>query len=105
MGTRGCRTITSNPEYSEPDLMKDVDYLLIQAREKGCYDGDKLDVSKLIDYVNTTNPTERISLVYAQMEPATSGSLTYEENKWIIRVNKNHNYKRQRFTILHELGH
>lgn len=105
MGTRGCRTITSNPEYSEPDLMKDVDHLLIQAREKGCYDGDKLDVSKLIDYVNTTNPGERISLVYAKMEPATSGSLTYEENKWIIRVNKNHNYKRQRFTILHELGH
>lgn len=105
MGTRGNRIITTPHQYYEPDLMKDVDTLLNQAREKGCYDGDKLDVNRLINYVNDTNPNETIQLVYVLMEPATSGSLTYEEGKWIIRVNKNHNYKRQRFTILHELGH
>jgi Zn-dependent peptidase ImmA (M78 family) len=105
MGARGNRMITSNTVYSEPDLMKGIDDLLRQARENGCYDGDKLDVKKLVDYVSTTNPNEPITLIYVQMEPATSGSLTFEEGTWIIRVNKNHNSKRQRFTILHELGH
>ncbi len=105
MGARGKRIITNNPIYSEPDLMKDVDDLLKKARENGCYDGDKLDVQKLVNYVNTTNSDDIITLDFVQMNPATSGSLTFEEGKWIIRVNKNHNYKRQRFTILHELGH
>lgn len=105
MGARGNRTITSHSTYSEPDLMKGVDDLLKQARDNGCYDGDKLNVEKLVNYVCTKNPDEPISLVYVKMEPATSGSLTYETGIWKIRVNSNHNIKRQRFTILHELGH
>jgi len=105
MGARGNRTITEKPAYSEPDLMKGVDDLIKQARDNGCYDGDKLDVRKLVSYVNTNNPDEPITLTYVQMDSATSGSLTYEKGVWIIRVNKNHNSKRQRFTILHELGH
>lgn len=105
MGARGNRTITTSTVYSEPDLMKDVDILLKQAISNGCYDGNKLDVQKLVSYMNTINTDENITLVYDQMNPATSGSLTYEEGKWIIRVNKDHNPKRQRFTILHELGH
>lgn len=105
MGARGNRTSTSNTTYSEPDLMKGVDDLLIQAKENGCYEGEKLDVKKLVNYVSSTNSGEPISLIYTQMDPATSGSLTYEEGIWIIRVNQNHNIKRQRFTILHELGH
>ena len=105
MGFRGKRDKALNPQYSEPDLMRDVDGLLTLARENGCYDGDKLNVNKLINYINTINPNETISLCYAQMEHAISGSLTYENGSWLIRVNKNHNYKRQRFTILHELGH
>lgn len=105
MGTRGNRQITSKTEYSEPDLMKDVDNLLRQAKLNGCYNGDKLDVEKFVDYINAANPSESIVLIYTEMDPATSGSLTYDEGKWIICVNKNHNLKRQRFTILHELGH
>ena len=105
MGARGNRMITSNTVYSEPDLMKGIDDLLKQARENGCYDGDKLDVKKLVNYVSATNPSEPITLEYVQMEPATSGTLTFEEGTWLIRVNMNHNSKRQRFTILHELGH
>ena len=105
MGARGNRTNTSTIVYSEPDLMKSVDDLLIQAKENGCYEGDKLDVKKLVSYVSSTNSDEPISLIYTQLDPATSGSLTYEEGVWIIRINQNHNIKRQRFTILHELGH
>ena len=105
MGARGKRTINSNNGFTEPDLMKDIDDLLKQARENGCYNGDKLDVKKLVSYVSTTNPNEPISLLYEQLDAATSGSLTYEDGLWIIRVNNNHNPRRQRFTILHELGH
>ena len=105
MGSRGKRGITRTTAYTEPDLMKGIDDLQKQARENGCYDGDKLDVEKLVDYVSRSNPDEPIKLEYVQMERATSGSLTYEKDTWIIRVNINHNSKRQRFTILHELGH
>lgn len=105
MGARGNRTTINISAYSEPDLMKGVDDLLKQARNNGCYNGDKLDVNKLVNHITTSNPDEPISLVYVQMEPAISGSLTYEDGTWIIRVNRNHNTKRQRFTILHELGH
>ena len=105
MGARGNRTIISNNAYTEPDLMKDIDDLLKRARENGCYDGDKLDARKIVNYVSTINPDEPISLLYVQLDAATSGSLTYEDGKWYIRVNKNHNSRRQRFTILHELGH
>lgn len=105
MGNRGHRNITISSTYSEPTLMKDIDDLLKKAKENGCYDGEKLDINKIIRYVNTTNPKEPISLEYVQMEPATSGSLLYENGAWVIRVNKNHNTRRQRFTIAHEIGH
>ena len=100
MGSRGKREITRTTAYTEPDLMKGIDDLQKQARENGCYDGDKLDVEKLVDYVSRSNPDEPIKLVYVQMERATSGSLTYEKDTWIIRVNKNHNSKRQRCIVI-----
>ena len=105
MGNRGHRNITINSTYSEPTLMKDVDDLLKKAKENGCYDGDKLDIDRVIEFVNKTNPKEPVSLEYVQMEPATSGSLIFENGIWVIRVNKNHNSRRQRFTIAHEIGH
>lgn len=105
MGSRGKRIINSTTTYTEPDLMKGIDDLLKQARENGCYEDEKLNVKKLVDYVSSINPDEPIKLEYVQMDRATSGSLTYEGRTWVIRVNQNHNSKRQRFTILHELGH
>lgn len=105
MGARGNRGENKNKTYIEPDLMKGVDDLIDMARKNGCYNGDRLDVNKLLNYVCSTNPREPISLFYVNLEAAKSGSLTYEDGRWIIRVNKNHNSKRQRFTILHELGH
>ncbi len=105
MGNRGYRNIPINSQYPEPTLMKDIDELLKKAKENGCYDGDKLNINKIVGYVNSTNPKEPISLEYVQMESATSGSLIYENGSWVIRVNKNHNPRRQRYTIAHEIGH
>ena len=56
--------------------MTNVEQLLRQAADSGCYDGDKLNIE-----------------------------LEYDNGIWLIKVNSKHNSKRQRFTIAHELGH
>lgn len=105
MGARGNRTTTKQTKYSEPVLLTGLEDLLQQAEENSCYDGDKLDIEKVVNYVSSTNPNEPLALEYVNMDPATSGSLTYKSGLWTIRVNKNHNERRQRFTVAHELGH
>lgn len=105
MGARGNRTVIGAVIYEEPVLLTGLNPLLEQAAANGCYNGDQLDIEKLVEYVSNSNPTEPLRLEYAVMEPATSGSLTYEAGVWIIKVNKYHNVRRQRFTIAHELGH
>lgn len=105
MGVRGNRSVTTPSEYSEPVLLTGLKPLLQYAEANGCFDGDQLDIEKVVDYVNKNNPTEPLRIEYVAMEPATSGSLTYIEGVWVIRVNKSQNIRRQRFTIAHELGH
>lgn len=105
MGTRGNRTLTTSIEFDEPVLLTGLDTLLEQAENNGCFIGDQLDIEKVVEYVSSCNPTEPVRLEYVVMEPATSGSLTYNEGEWVIRINKNHNSRRQRFTVAHELGH
>lgn len=105
MGARGNRTTTKRTTYTEPMLLTDLEDLLKQAEENGCYEGDRLDIRRVVDYVSSTNPDEPLALEYVIMDPATSGSLTYKSGLWTIRVNKNHNARRQRFTVAHELGH
>lgn len=100
MGTKGQRkkNITSTT-YQEPDLLVDVEDILSSAKEKGLYNGYSL---KIEDVVNSITD---IQLKYEPMDIDKSGSLSNEDGKWIICVNKNHNTKRQRFTLAHELGH
>ncbi|UKK56930.1 ImmA/IrrE family metallo-endopeptidase [Prevotella communis] len=105
MGARGNRTVTTPTAYEEPVLLTGLKPLLDQAEANGCFNGDQLDIEKVVEYVSSTNPTEPLRLEYVVMEPATSGSLTYKEGVWVIKVNKQQNIRRQRFTIAHELGH
>lgn len=105
MGTRGNRTTTEPIGYTEPILMTGIDDLIQQAKANGFYNGDSLDIEKVVDYVSSTYVNEPLFLEYVVMDSATSGSLTFDKGKWIIRINKNHNRRRQRFTIAHELGH
>ncbi len=106
MGARGTRPTTVNKtEYEEPMLLKGLDDLLAQAADNSCYDGDKLDMGKLVEHVSISNPNDPLRLEYTTMEPTVSGSLTFENGVWTIKINKSHNVKRQRFTVAHELGH
>ena len=100
MGVKGTRKkISTSKKYSEPDLLVGVDSIIKKAREDGLYSGDILKIEDLIPKLGD------IKIEYKSMEPGLSGSLNFQDGKWIICVNKNHNIKRQRFTIAHELGH
>lgn len=98
MGLRGQRQKTQT-KYQEPNLLVDVDSIIKDAKERGYYDGDSLDIEKVIK----TFPDVEIS--YKTMKPNESGSFKYENDKWVIGVNQNHHPNRRKFTLAHELGH
>lgn len=41
----------------------------------------------------------------ASMSPGVSGQITREDNRYIIRINRNEARERQRFTLAHEIAH
>lgn len=100
MGIKGSRKKSSaSAKYKEPDLLVGVESVLKSAQEKGLYTGNSLNIEEVVSTFGD------IQLLYEPMEVNKSGSLTNIDGKWIICVNENHNIKRQRFTIAHELGH
>ena len=98
MGLRGQRQNTQT-KYEEPDLLADVDSIIKNAKEKGYYLGNSLNIENVI------RTFDDIEVRYEQMEPNQSGSFKYENDKWVIGVNRNHHPNRQKFTLAHELGH
>lgn len=100
MGTKGQRKRNANStKYQEPDLLVGVEDILSSAKEKGLYNGYSLKIEDVVRSIPD------IQLKYESMDTDKSGSLSNEGDKWIICVNKDHNIKRQRFTLAHELGH
>ncbi len=100
MGVKGIRKNTStSKKYSEPDLLIGVDDIIKKAKEEGLYSGDILKIEELISKL------DNIKIEYKDMDPSLSGSLSYQDGQWVMCINENHNIKRQRFTIAHELGH
>ena len=101
MGVRGTRRSRNELDDSKNSycLMRDVDDILTYAKKNNFYQGDKLDILSLISSI----PDIEISM--EEFDSKISGSLSKEKDKWIIRVNKTHDYRRQKFTIAHELGH
>lgn len=100
MGIRGNRKRSGGSiKYQEPDLLIDVEDILKSAQEKGLYTGNSINIEEVVKTFND------IKLEYQPMEANQSGSLSNIDGKWIICINKNHNIKRQKFTIAHELGH
>lgn len=103
MGTFGNRPLRNkglNIE-KEPPLLADYGQIIEFAKGEGLYTAHGLDIEKLI---KMKFPDIRIE--YQDFnDDAKSGSLYYDNGKWIIAVNKKHVYKRQKFTIAHELGH
>lgn len=106
MGSKGNRNITTgHSAFSEPTLLVDLKSLIELSKENDCWDGNSLDIKKLVLCISDKNPEEKIDIEYIDMDPANSGSLNFQNNTWHIRVNRGHNPKRQKFTIAHELGH
>lgn len=104
MGTRGKRKI--NVEQNE-STQKNASLVLLRSasdlrnlgRQNDCYDGVTLDVEKLVQFIPD------VKLEYTDMDSTLSGSLSKQDNIWLIRINKVHSRARQRFSIAHELGH
>lgn len=100
MGIKGNRQKNNaSTKFQEPDLLVGVDDVLKSAHEKGFYTGNSLNIEEVVKSFND------IQIVYEQMEANQSGSISNVNGKWVICINKNHNVKRQRFTLAHELGH
>lgn len=100
MGVRGNRKgLKKSDKYQEPDLLVSVNDVLKKAKEAGLYTGNALNIEDLISTFGD------IEIHYEVMDAAKSGSLSHKDGKWIMCVNRNHNKKRQRFTMAHELGH
>lgn len=104
MGTRGKRKIKS--DYNEEAQQKASLVLLRSAsdlrklgEQKDCYKSLALDVEKLVQFIPD------VRLEYVDMDSTLSGSLSKQDNIWLIRINKTHSKTRQRFSIAHELGH
>lgn len=104
MGTKGRRK-SSSCVYEEPTLLSDVAKIQNLAKEKGFYDGDSLDIEKLINEISSQSPASPIEIRKIPMLSYLSGSLCYKDGKWIMTVNSKHHENRQRFTLVHELAH
>ncbi len=100
MGVRGRRTrIEPNTTYSEPDLIAGVDDILSKASIKGYLDSNEnIDLDKVAHDNN-------IEVRYEVMEPSQSGYFRCVDGVCVIGVNSQHNKRRRRFTLAHELGH
>lgn len=101
MGSRGTRRKNTDisSQYKEPSLLRSVESVIQNARDKGFYNGESLDITKVIGEHND------IKIEQVEMDGNLSGSLDYQGGYWVMRVNKNHNPKRQKFTLAHEYGH
>ena len=104
MGTRGKRRPIPNQEVREGKdhsiiLLRSVSDLRNLGIQHNCYDKFILDVEKLVQYIPD------VQLEFTEMDSTLSGSFSMQDGHWLIRVNKLHDKKRQRFTIAHELGH
>ena len=100
MGSLGNRTSNiTQQQFKEPALLKDVDTITAYAKDCGYFEGE------IIDLDSTISLFPDLKVEYIPMEPTKSGALFFKDGYWIIQVNVNHNKKRQRFTLAHELGH
>ena len=101
MGVRGVRKPKNSPagDLDANLLFTSVDSLLSIASQKELYDGDSLDILKLIEL------RDDLRVEFVSLDPSISGKLSRDGDKWVISVNKEHSRNRQRFTLAHELAH
>lgn len=102
MGSIGNkRRLGLHVSVSEPTLLNDPEAIFKKAQKDGMVDKNgKLDVEA---FIRKNYP--EISLIKKPLSSDVSGELKRTDGKWIMLVNTNHPYTRQRYTMSHELGH
>ena len=101
MGSIGTRPQINKQTHEPPLLGGNVNDVIKSIADLGF-----INAKGSVDIVAYVKQINDVNLVFdEELSAAQSGYLTKEGNKWIIGVNKNHNPKRQRFTIAHELAH
>lgn len=95
MSVKGFRTKKS---IHEPALLGNIKNIILEAQKKGYISGNKINIRSIVK-------DNDITIEELDLPSSISGHLKFVNGKWIIGVNKNHNIKRQRFTIAHEFGH
>lgn len=100
MGVKGIRAKNVLPnQFKEPDLITDVNSIIKDAVDKKFIDGKgNLKLDQIAANLN-------INVVYEILEPEVSGYFKSKNGIYYIGINSNHNKRRQRFTLAHELGH
>lgn len=103
MGSIGQRpnrsNLTSQPRFAEPALFKNVAAITDYAEANGLYENNQINLDKALEMFPD------IQVEYVRMNSAQSGQLRFINGTWLISINSEHNKKRQRFTLAHELGH
>lgn len=102
MGTRGTKRLskyTTMPIDGEEMLFTSVDNFLKIAQRNNLYNGDELEIEKLIGLISD------IDIQYEPLDSSISGLLKKNNDRWIIIVNLLHHKHRQKFTLGHELAH
>lgn len=101
MGSIGIRPQINKQTHEPPLLEGNVNDVIKNIADLGLIsDKGRVDIVAYVKQINGVN------LIFdGELSSSQSGYLTKEGDKWIIGVNKNHNPKRQRFTIAHELAH
>lgn len=102
MGVKGDRRNKTVSSYEESDLIVNVKDILKSAESKNWYiDKDifNIDLQKIC-------ADNKVIYIEKEMEDnSISGSLSKNDDNWVISVNKNHHSNRKKFTLAHELGH
>lgn len=98
MGVRGSRPNPSRQVVSEPELIVDVAGVIAAAREKGYIANCTTNIEAIVKDHN-------IDIILEDMNSAQSGTLSYNNGKWTMRINQKHHPKRRRFTMAHEFAH
>lgn len=95
MGILGTR---KRIDSSKKAICFTTEEILEDARKKGFVNNDCVDIERII-------LDNGILIKRTKLPSMVSGSLKKENGQWVIEVNAQHNIKRQRFTLAHELAH
>lgn len=86
--------------YDEPEMLADLDSVRKKAIDGGYVSDYRFDIERFI-----TDNFKDIKIEKKALSSDVSGKLEFKDDFWVMTVNSQHPYVRQRYTLGHELGH